>query len=62
MSNNVITLNKEYYRAKDLVNIFGIARSTVDKWSKNGLLTRKRIGKAIFYSKSDVDAIREKLG
>ena len=56
--NNVINLNREkYIRAKDVQNIFNIARSTVDNWARYGYLTRYKIGRNIFYKESDVLAL-----
>lgn len=55
---NVINLKREkYIRAKDVQEIFGIARSTVDNWAKYGYLTRHTLGRNIFYKESEVKAL-----
>ena len=48
---------KKYVRAKDIVKIFGIARSTVDNWCRYGYLTRHKIGRNIFYLESEVESL-----
>lgn len=57
---NVINLvrDKEFVRAKDIVQIFGIARSTVDNWVTYGYLTRHKIGRNIFYKMSEVELLK----
>lgn len=56
---NVINLNvkNKYIRARDICNIFNIARSTVDNWARYGYLTRHKIGRNIFYEISEVQAL-----
>lgn len=61
MKNNVINLKKEktkFVRAKDIQEIFGIARSTVDNWVRYGYLTRHKIGRNIFYEVSEVEELK----
>lgn len=56
MNNNAI-IEKRYYRANDITTIFGIARSTVNSWSKQGILTPIKIGKSVFYSIDEVNRL-----
>lgn len=63
MKNNVIQINKEisterFVRARDIQNIFNIARSTVDNWVRYGYLTRHKIGRNIFYELSEVKKLQ----
>ena len=57
---NVIKLKpkREYYRADDLMEIFGIARSTVDSWAHQEILTPIKIGRCVFYSVDEVNRLR----
>lgn len=50
-------MDTKYIRAKDICDMFGIARSTVDNWSKYGYLTRYQIGRNIFYNIKDVERL-----
>jgi len=64
MQNNVIQINKnisgeKFIRAKDIQNIFNIARSTVDNWVRYGYLTRHKIGRNIFYEISEVEKLQK---
>lgn len=52
-----IVRENRYIRAKDIVKIFGIARSTVDNWSRYGYLTRHKVGRNIFYLESEVQEL-----
>jgi len=54
-------LNKKYIRAKDIQKIFGIARSTVDNWAKQGFLIRHKVGRNIFYDVVEVQSLQECL-
>lgn len=56
---NVINLKvkNKYIRARDIVEAFGIARSTVDNWARYGYLTRHKVGRNIFYELSEVQAL-----
>lgn len=56
MSDNIINM-KSYIRAKDIVAIFKIARSTVDNWAKYGFLTRHKVGRNIFYDINEVEKL-----
>lgn len=55
---NVINL-KKYVRGKDIVEMYGIARSTVDNWAKYGYLTRHKVGRNIFYDYNEVVRLME---
>ena len=57
---NVINFDREkrYIRAKDIVKMFGVARSTVDNWAKYGYLTRHKIGRNIFYDVSEIELLK----
>jgi phage terminase Nu1 subunit (DNA packaging protein) len=65
--NNVISLRKEsilekkYIRAKDIQKIFGIARSTVDNWARQGFLIRHKVGRNIFYDVVEVELLQRGL-
>ena len=50
---NVINL-KKYVRGKDIAEMYGIARSTVDNWARYGKLTRLKVGRNIFYDYNEV--------
>ena len=56
---NVINLKvkNKYIRARDICNIFNIARSTVDNWARYGYLTRHKVGRNIFYEFEEVQAL-----
>lgn len=55
---NVINISRDkYIRAKDVQQIFNIARSTVDNWARYGYLTRHKLGRNIFYKESEVRAL-----
>lgn len=55
---DIIDLQKrKLIRAKDIVELIGISRSTVDNWAKYGYLTRRKIGRNIFYDISEVQAL-----
>lgn len=59
MKNNVIHLNKgSLIRAKEVQDIFNIARSTVDNWARYGWLTRHPIGRNVFYDAEEVERLR----
>lgn len=63
MQNNVISFNKGEFpnkmlRAKDIQQIFNIARSTIDNWARYGWLTRHKIGRNIFYDATEVEKLR----
>ena len=46
MEDNIINIGEGtlYIRAKQVMDIFSIARSTVDSWAKQGILTRHKKG------------------
>ena len=56
---NVINLKvkNKYIRARDICNIFNIARSTVDNWARYGYLTRHKVGRNIFYEFEEVQSL-----
>ena len=54
-------LDKKYIRAKDIQKIFGIARSTVDNWARQGFLIRHKVGRNIFYDVVEVQILQESL-
>lgn len=59
---NVINLREKgnkYIRAKDIQEMFNIARSTVDNWAKYGYLTRHKLGRNIFYDVSEIETLLE---
>ena len=56
--NKVINLeNRKYIRARDIVAMFNIARSTVDNWARYGYITRHKLGRNIFYELSEVQSL-----
>lgn len=64
MRNNVIQITKDisterYVRARDIQEIFNIARSTVDNWVRYGYLTRHKIGRNIFYEMSEIEKLKK---
>ena len=56
MEDNIIGIGegKIYIRAKQVMDIFSIARSTVDSWAKQGILTRHKKGGCVLYEKDEV--------
>lgn len=61
---NVINFNKRensvrMMRANEVCSLFGIARSTVDSWVRQGILTKKKIGKLVFFNRLEVEALLE---
>lgn len=57
--NNVVSL-KRYCTAKDIVKKFSVARSTVDSWVNQGLLTKFKIGnKCVRFDLDEVERLAE---
>ena len=59
--NNIIDFNtkRDLLRAKDVCVIFNIARSTVDSWVNQGLLTKHKIGKKlVYFDKNEVEKLK----
>ena len=56
---NIVELKpkREFYRAKDIQVMFGIDRSTVDSWARQGILTKIKIGGGVFYNRAEVMAL-----
>ena len=56
MEDNIINIGEgtKYLRAKQIMQIFSIARSTVDNWAKSGIITRHKIGGGIFYEYAEI--------
>jgi predicted site-specific integrase-resolvase len=61
--NNVVELHKRekrLYTANDICAMCGIARSTVDSWVNQGLLTKIKIGRKCV--RFNVDEVERLLG
>ena len=61
--NNVVSLNRErkrLYSANDICDMCGIARSTVDSWVRQGILTKIKIGRKCV--RFNVDEVERLLG
>lgn len=45
----------EVLERADVVQIFGIAPSTLWLWTKKGVITAKKMGNRVFYTRADVE-------
>lgn len=61
MEDNIIEIGEGtvYIRAKQVMDIFSIARSTVDSWAKQGILTRHKKGGCVLYEKAEVMKLKK---
>lgn len=60
---NVVSLNqreKRLYTANDIAEMFSVARSTVDNWARQGILTKIKIGRKCV--RFNVDEVERLLG
>lgn len=61
--NNVVSLTRErkrLYSANDICAMCGIARSTVDSWVRQGILTKIKIGrKCVRFNVDEVERLME---
>lgn len=60
--NNVVSLNqreKRLYTANDIVKMFSVARSTVDSWARQGIITKIKIGKCVRFNVDEVERLME---
>lgn len=60
--NNVVSLNKKekrLYTANDIAEMFSVARSTVDSWARQGIITRIKIGKCVRFNVDEVERLME---
>jgi predicted site-specific integrase-resolvase len=58
---NVVELQQKrrLYTANDIAEIFSVARSTVDSWARQGIITKIKIGKCVRYSVDEVNRLME---
>lgn len=60
--NNVVSLHqreKRLYTANDIAEMFSVARSTVDSWARQGILTKIKIGKCVRFNVDEVERLME---
>lgn len=58
--NNVVSLNRErkrLYTANDIAEMFSVARSTVDSWARQGIITKIKIGKCVRFNIDEVERL-----
>lgn len=48
------------YRQADLCRLFQVSKPTIIDWQKNGRLPFVRIGRSVYFPKSEVDALLRK--
>lgn len=61
--NNVVELKpreKRLYTANDIAEMFSVARSTVDSWARQGIITKIKIGRKCV--RFNVDEVERLLG
>ena len=61
MDDNIINIGEGtiYIRAKHIMKMFSIARSTVDSWAREGIITRHKINGGVFYEKDEVMRLKK---
>ena len=60
--NNVVSLNKKekrLYTANDIAEMFSVARSTVDSWARQGIITKIKIGKCVRFNVDEIERLME---
>lgn len=60
--NNVVELHqreKRLYTANDIAEMFSVARSTVDSWARQGIITKIKIGKCVRFNIDEVERLIE---
>lgn len=60
--NNVVKLHqreKRLYTANDIAEMFSVARSTVDSWARQGIITKIKIGKCVRFNVDEVERLME---
>lgn len=60
--NNVVSLNqreKRLYTANDIAEMFSVARSTVDSWARQGIITKIKIGKCVRFNANEIERLLE---
>ena len=60
--NNVVELHqreKRLYTANDIAEMFSVARSTVDSWARQGIITKIKIGKCVRFNVDEVERLME---
>lgn len=50
---------KRLYTANDISDMFCIARSTVDSWARQGIITKIKIGKCVRFNVDEVERLME---
>lgn len=59
---NVVELHKKekrLYTANDIAEMFSVARSTVDSWARQGIITKIKIGKCVRFNVDEVERLME---
>lgn len=60
--NNVVSFKpkeKRLYTANDIAEMFSIARSTVDSWARQGIITKIKIGKCVRFNANEIERLME---
>ena len=60
--NNVVKLHqreKRLYTANDIAEMFSVARSTVDSWARQGIITKIKIGKCVRFNANEIERLLE---
>lgn len=47
--------------ADEVCEVFGISANSLWRWGKSGYLKGQKVGRKVFYRKSDIDALQGKL-
>ncbi len=47
--------------ADEVCKVFGISANSLWRWGKSGYLKGQKVGRKVFYRKSDIDALQGKL-
>lgn len=50
------TAEKEFYTREETAKLLNVSLTTLFHWNKNGTLRNTKLGKKVYYSKSDVSA------
>ena len=45
-----MSLTDEFFQPKDVQKVLGISRTTLYRWTQDGLLTPKKVRRKVFYS------------
>lgn len=59
---NDVECNRKNYRANEVKEIFNIHRTTINRWIKDGIITKyKKIGRILYLDREEIDRLSEVL-